>query len=364
MGWIVYCGPEELDTFETDWGRGNDFDRIPGIPRLKVGRVPEDAELSSGARVWKEGQTPITFPSLDELAAARSYFEAQAKWGGSLLSELARGYLESEAELWNAIFMARGWPSLWAWLAPEGWDRARAADAHVQASDRWTSCCSSSVIRTAPRGYQCWRGLGSHMEHLGHAEDITAAEVLCWQGVLNARDAELALVRERDLPGWPDRTPYYAATLGTARDALPLQIRRGPMSADDHDAGTRGSSWDLPIVAEWGDGTWTRWPERVTWNDAASRAAQRERERMGRDRRVKEIARAVELLSRAPAVAVLVDERRAGLLPGLLRLGNGQEVRTLGPVRLREDGQEGLALVLAGRGRMWMALAQFAEKRP
>lgn len=358
--WTVYRGPEELDTFEVDWGRGNEDDRIPGIPRLKVGRANENTELSSGNRVWKEGQSPIIIPSLDEIAAARSYFESQAAGKDPLLSALARGYLENEGELWRAIFTARGWPHPWAWLAPEGWDRARATDAMVQASDRWTSRCSCAVIRTAPRGYQCWRGMGSHMEHLGHAEDISAAEALCLEGALAARASELALVRERDLPGWPDRTPYYAATLGTARDALPLQIRRGPMSADDHDAGTRGSSRDLPIVAEWQAGAWTRWPERVTWSDDVSRANQRVRERGGQDRRAVEIARALELLSRVPAVAALAEPR--GLrLGSRLQLLSGEEVQVLGPVRLREDGAEGQALVKLGRGKMWLALARFAR---
>jgi len=92
--------------------------------------------------------------------------------------------------------------------------------------------------------------------------------------------------------------------------------------------------------------------------------AARQRQAQLRAQRRREIEQAMSILRRNPRVAPHL--RQDGLQPGAqLRLRNGLGVSTLGPVRLRDDGREALALVeiLAGVGRprrIWLALGYFA----
>src|SRR5690606_9118900 len=241
----------------------------------------------------------------------------------------------------------------------------RAVAAHRHAVGLWHSRHSSVVIRTSyPTGYDVWRGIGSMMQRVGHAEDYEAAELLGLAAVRELREQTMARIRDEILDGWSPETPYYSATLSSAATELPITVRRGPLTNED--LGRPPSSYDLPIVAVFRGDSIERFPERVTWSDDASRARERQRRAEGHRRAQEEQARALDLLRQSPVVGPHVGPRS---LPKGLRFLVGREnvAVTVGPVRLRQDGTVGLALVELHGGhrrplRTWMALGQLAVR--
>lgn len=233
----------------------------------------------------------------------------------------------------------------------------------VDADQVWESRCSSAVVRaTMPDGYRIWIGIGSHMQDVGRCDEYRAAEAAAVGAVYTHRRNAIAKIREI-LDGWSDDTPYYSATMGTAYDQLPIRVYRGPVSSQDLPGASPygGGSWDLPEVAVYRGKERERYDDRKTWSDDESRERQRERERQGQARRNAEVQAALDDLR-----TVLPESafRVTGLVPGL-RVSGLPDAVTAGPVRMREDGRFGLALVRYGAGRnrrsTWVALGRVAK---
>jgi hypothetical protein len=115
------------------------------------------------------------------------------------------------------------------------------------------------------------------------------------------------------------------------------------------------------VVLEVRDGVITRYDDRVTWDDDASRADATAKYRSGMRQAKDDARRAVEVLCRHPALAALAREDHLAQAEVAVPRG---KVRTVGPVRWREDGAVPLALVEEQNKprpyRYWMALAHFA----
>lgn len=327
---------------------------LPG--RRHVGRIPAGAPIPSGAQLYAP---PVVTEALRD--EARRKLEEIAAGDDWLRAELADGALE---RLDETITRNLGVVHPYAELAP--WSVATLDEACrliARARDLWTSPCSCAVIRTSIPGYYVWTGIGGMMEPVGHADTYEGAEMLARGGVALQRAGVIRRVREI-LAGWSPDTPYWTATLATIED-LPLQIRRGPMTAAES-PGARvvqgltigGTSWDLPVVYRLDGHGETRWPERVTWDDDASRQAHRDRTRAGQSQRRAEERHACDLLRAVPRLAPIVRKRSLAAVDVQLR--GGDVVRTLGGVRMREDSAVPLALVRYRGMRMWMALGHFA----
>ncbi|MFW5920685.1 MAG: hypothetical protein ACOCUS_02505 [Polyangiales bacterium] len=360
----IPAGYEVPEGYQSDWTKGRWRD-LPGVPVDAIVRIPEGAPWPAGARHASE--PPVVTDAHRE--AARQELARLLESRDPLTRELAEADLE---DLERTVWHARGMPHPYAYHAPPSIGSTQeACEAHVDAMGRWSSRCSSAVIRAAvPSGYDVWVGVGGMMgSRQAHAETLQEAEQLAWRAVRQERlDSGLA----EALDEWAPDTPVFTSTLAAFVDELPVQIRRGPCSSAQLARGSvdglpvGGSSWDLPVVAVYrGDGAvLERHDERVTWDDEEARAEQRERQRMGERRRAAEIAWCMARLQRHPALAPLCGRRE--LQRAEVVLGNGDRVRTVGPVRARHDGAEALALIEmdsvrghpSGR-RVWMALGQF-----
>lgn len=344
---------DSLSSLPSIWQTGWEVTRGPaieGIRRDTIARAPLGTPLPAGAR------DAVELPEVTgaELRAAREHLERIAAGRDELRATIARDDLE---HLERYVQIARGVPHPLAYHA--AWSVStldQAVRSWCRARDLWASPCSSAVVRAAlPDGYQVWRGIGGRLDGAGRAPTYERAEELAIEAVAAERGRVMARVHEI-LEGWSPATPYYTSTIARAAEELSLQISRGPVTAAE-----AGSSWDLPIVAEVRDRQIVRHPERVTWNDADSRAAALERKRAGEARRSAEVREALAHLAEHPTLAPLCRPR--GLAIAEVALGAGRSVRTLGPVRMRPDGAVALALVEdVGRWprRYWMALGHFA----
>lgn len=331
--------------------------RLPSIPRQRVARALGGTPVPSGATPYAE---PIVTDALRQ--SARADLQRTIDDGDRLYAEIARHALDDPARLDLDIAAWLGVVHPFALYAPLGVATLHAAcDAHVRAEGLWCSPCSSVVIRTAARGYQVWIGVGGMMQSAGHADDYTSAEALGVESV-RAHRGQVMAEANAILAGWAGETPYYSATLATATEALPIQMRRGPMTADELVRGPCGAatSWDLPVVATYVGGAVERHDALVTWDDGQSRELQRARMRAGDAHRAAVVAQAIALFRACPATAPYVS--RYGLQGGAdLTLRNGMTVHLLGPVTMREDRRAALALVRDHHGRRYhMALAEFA----
>jgi len=358
--WTTTTAPAGV---QPDWGVTTILPiALPGS--RGVGRLPDGAPLPSGAAPYTP---PVATEHLRELA--REQLKAIADRDDPLMAELAVHALADDTRLDRVVERGLGEAHPYAELAP--WTVSsldEACSLVAKAVSLWTSPCSCAVIRTSMPGYQVWSGIGSMLESAGSADTYDAAEQRAFDAVRANRSEVIAQVREI-LSGWAPATPFYAATLATIED-LPIQVRRGPMTGsessgarvcayvDGHPVFVGGSSWDLPVVARLEAGQVTRWPERVTWDDDESRQAHRDRTRDGQRQRRAEERQACELLRRHSAIAPLVRQR--SLAARDIDLRSGESVRTLGGVRMREDGKVPLALVRYQGMRLWMAIGEFA----
>ena len=346
--------------WQPNWQGGRALD-IPSLPRRLVARAPAGTSIPDGAAPYRPPEVTDEHRRL-----ARADLERIAQGPDPLGAELATSALENQERLDEFIRAWFGVAHSFAWLSPLSEPSLnRAVAAHRHAVGLWHSRHSSVVIRTSyPTGYDVWRGIGSMMQRVGHAETYEAAEQIGVARVRELREQTMARIRDEILDGWSPETPYYSATLSSAATELPITVRRGPMTNED--LGRLPSSYDLPIVAVARGDHVERFPERVTWSDDASRARERQRRAEGHRRAQEEQARALDLLRQSPVVGPHVGPRS---LPKGLRFLVGREnvAVTVGPVRLRQDGQVGLALVELHGGhrrplRTWMALGQLAVR--
>lgn len=205
----------------------------------------------------------------------------------------------------------------------------------------WTSRDTTATIRTSPRGYQVWIGVGVALRAVGHAGSYDEAEALA-----------VSAVRQHRLDA-----------AGHDPDDLPIHVRRGPMTQAElghtleHGAVLGGSSWDLPVVATYRGGAVERHDERVTWSDDESRRLHREREAEGQRLRAAEAAHAVEVLASDPGLSHLVSGGRVARGPARRRGGASAEL--LGGCRLAIDGPELEARLPSGRTE-WLPAWEFA----
>jgi len=326
------------------------------LPRRAVARAPAGTPLPEGATLYAEPEVTD-----EHRSAARHVLQRATESTDQLRRGLARSALDDPERLDEEIRVWLGVAHPHALVAPLSVRRlADACLAYVGATQSWTSPHSSVVVRCALRGYDVWTGIGGMMDRAGRADDYASAEALGVAAVRQRRRETLRRVREEILAGWSPETPYYTSTIARAEDELPIVVRRGPITAKELGAeGALNHSYGLPVVAVYRGGEVQRFDERITWSDEESRERARERQREGQKRRQVEEARALALLRDYAAIAPHVTDR--GLKGGTpLRLGNGMDVTLVGPVRMREDGREPLALVKEANGkRFWMAIGRF-----
>lgn len=316
------------------WGIATAF-RLRLDDAREVGRIPSKMPIPDGASAYTD---PVVTDDLRALVRAQIQAIADGD-GDPLFADLARSALADDEYLDRVVAANLGLAHPYATCAPwtvESLDEA--CDAMVRAQGLWTSPCSSAVIRTAQAGYDVWTGIGSMLDRAGRADDLGPAETMAIDAVWAKRRVALAEIRQI-LADWSPHTPYYSATLETAADALPIIVRRGPMTSEEGP----GSSWDLPIVMRWQDGEIERHDDRVTWDDEASRRRAALRQQEGEARARAKARQACRMLRRNPRLAGLVRDH--DLVPTEITLQNDMVVRTVGPVRLRDDGREALALV-------------------
>jgi len=265
--------------------------------RRDVARLMPGAPIPSGVALYEPPPDPTTLERMIAMRDLQAIVDPPAGTRrDDVLAALATPVLDAAdhgdfATLDQAIRVWIGVAHPFARCAE--WSVRRLSTAcslHVRATDLWDSTCTGGVIRTALVGYTVWVGIGSRLRHIATEPTFETAEARLLDAVRMCRIGTQRTVQEL-LIGWSDDTPYFSATIATIL-SLPIQVLRGPMTsaelpgARSIGAGVSvgGSSWDLPVVAEHRGDLVTRWPERVTWDDEASRAAQRQRQADGEAR--------------------------------------------------------------------------------
>ena len=247
------------------WHR--DRDVIPGVEAMNIGRTWGALPAGATSVAWDW----VPRVTSDEIRSARAHFERLASDADPLTRDRAVAALASSEALYAATSVAKGEPHPWAWQAA---DRHASVDSaareYAEALLVWNSLCSTGVVRVSTRGWQVFRGVGSFLESVGHVAEPDDAVGASLGAVMSYRVEACAGIR-KILRGWNPGTPYYTATLRTIED-LPIAILAGPM-----DAGTVGTSWDLPVYARVRGGVVERSPEVITWDAAAQRQAHRAR---------------------------------------------------------------------------------------
>lgn len=329
------------EPWQPDWGLGNSLPPLPSLLQGRVGRAPAGTPIPAGTEPYAhppihKAMRATVRADLAALVEAGRRGTQQERW----VSHMAQIALDDSETLDRHIAAQLGSAHPYATLAPMSVRTLQHACAQsVRAGEAWTSRQSCGVIRPAMRGYQAWIGVGGMIDPAGTWPDYAAAEAAVIAASAAAR-AEAMQQARAALPGWPEHTPYYTATLATAATKLPLHIRRGPMMADE-----AGSSWDIPIVAVWRDGAVIeRHDDRVTWGDDDSRQAARQRERAGQAARNADTEAALKLIEAIDWLRPSIRAKRDGLTVGPALLG-GRPVRIVGPVRMRDDGHCALVLV-------------------
>lgn len=328
---------------------------LTSIPSRRVARAPAGTPIPPGCELYSP---PVVTDELRQMT--RADLERLAR-SPEPLSKLASGSLDDREQLDRDIRCWLGEAHPYATLAPLSVEFLQdASGATAAAGDLWDSTHSIVTIRCSVRGYDVWVGIGGRVQRVGRADEYDEAETLGVDAVRQRRRETLRRVREVLLVGWSPDTPFYSSTIARAETELPITVHRGPITAEElGEEGRVNGSYALPTVAVYRGDSVTRFPERITWSDEESRTKARERRREGQKRRQVEEARALALLRDYAAIAPHVTDR--GLKGGTpLRLGNGMTVTLVGPVRMRDDGREPLALVKEANGkRFWMAIGRF-----
>lgn len=330
--------------------------QLSSIPAMGVARAPAGTPIPPGASPY---DAPVVTREHREAARAelRQIAERERRLPAlkRLLLPLVEAALDDEDELDRTVMVQLGLVHPLALCSPLSVETLdEAIHLHTSAEGLWDSTHSSGVVRPTLRGYVAWVGVGSLMRSAGHHASAEAAERAVIERVLELRDSALEDARDL-LAGWSEDTPYFSATLATAREELPIHIRRGPALTEE-----RGSSWDLPVVAVWRNGVIERHDERITWDDEQSRAVLRARQQAGEARRHAEVERALEQLRAHPVTAPLVEGD--GLRRGAqVKLRDGHEVSLVGPVGL-DEGERAIFLVEDDRParrarRFWAGLS-------
>ena len=326
---------------------------FPSLPRWGIARAPEGTPLPDGTEPYR---APEATAEQRESAWMDLRAFLQSPEADPFHVALGRSVLDHPDALdWRVnAWLGRAHPlAAHAPITIQDPDAARTLLG--QAREIWDSRCSTGVIRTAPKGYQVWIGVGGRIEEAGFAPDLPSAEDRVVAAVRARRRTALEEIRSL-LEGWSPHTPLFSSTLADAQDALDIDIRRGPMTADE-----LGRSWDLPVVLKVSAGGVKRWDERVTWDDEASRERHRMKCEAGERARRDEARTAASLLRRHPALRDLVQDDRLAAHKEVV-LKNGERVSLAGPVRMGKDGTTPLALVHNGPRRTWMALGHFAAR--
>lgn len=335
--------------WQTGWGRpASDLLADLFDPVIAIARAPQGTPLPDGAEVY----VPESVRPEDRKRAREHLEEKRDSARDSFSQEVLEHLMEDEEALDDGIRAARGEPH---WVAEWAPFRYESLDAAVQdITDlklAWDSSHTCGVIRTAPKGFQCWQGVGGRLLELGGVESVEEAEGRIIQAVRKTRENTLEELSA--LHDWPPDTPVLDSTLGGLVHGNPIHIRRGPMSAAEY-----GSSWDLPVVAVVSGDEVSRYPEKVTWDDEQSRARWLERCREGEERRRREQDAALAVFRNDLRLREMV--RDDGLVPRReLSLRSGYTVSTMGPVRMSEDNARPQALVHDGRQPVWMDVLYF-----
>lgn len=352
-------GADLPSPWQSDW-HVTPLTSLRCLPRRCVARAPAGTPIPDTCTAYAPPE-----PTADQLAAAHTEMAGMVDQVDGLMAEVIRGLLTDSDRLAAEVRAHLGSAHHLIHYAPISvMTQDAASRAWVRAGDMWDSRCSVAVIRAHERGgYAVWIGIGGRMGHIGRTDGYAGAEVLAVDASQDQRARTMAEVRDI-LTDWSDDTPYPlggVATLATAARDLPMTISRGPVSRDDLPGpyGTGASSWDLPTVAVWRDGHIAeRHDDLVTWDDDTCRERALARSRDG-ERRARDLRRlAVQnIIAHAPHLAHLDLGDR--LAQAAISVPRGQ-VDILGPVRMREDGAVGLALVEGAGRKYWMALGTFA----
>src|SRR5690606_26187262 len=202
--------------------RGSRADRPRAQPTPRpAAPAPARPSIPAGAAPYRPPEVTDEHRRL-----ARADLERIAQGPDPLGAELATSALENQERLDEFIRAWFGVAHSFARLSPLSEPSLnRAGAAHRHAVGLWHSRHSSVVIRTSyPTGYDVWRGIGSMMQRVGHAETYEAAEQIGVARVRELREQTMARIRDEILDGWSPETPYYSATLSSAATELPITV--------------------------------------------------------------------------------------------------------------------------------------------
>jgi len=349
------------------WCQG-DPDR--GQPRAwSYYRAPAGTPIPDGCEPATPGDNPVI--SAAEIALTAAWLRQAAASGAPYWAQGIDPDDPAKTEKWARRGRGDGVHEMALW-APLDLDLGRAVAVWTRAGRDICSAHTELVVRPDLSGYRVWRGLGGMMVYVGGAADCEAAVQIGLAAIVAARAAD---VPRTLLAGWHDDAwtrlwgqPAGCDLMGKWHAGQTVAVHRGPAGGSGMlmRAGYPASSWDLPVVELRGlnGDVIASWPERVTWDDEASRAVLRERQRQGElAHRESQRTAGETLVRQAPDLAAIVQPDGSLRRGAEVRLRNGMMVRTLGPTRMREDGRTALALVdylARGGDRIWCALGEFA----
>lgn len=296
--------------WEVGWGAGmcRTLD-AQDLPVYDVARAPVGTPIPQSPGIEPfSASIPTTLKEV--VSAAWSRGVLHRRFGVSLYSSVE-----------EAIEAAWGVPHLLAPYAPTGMspDKAKATYCKHTKTNSDHVC---AVVRTAPRGFDAFTGIGSFLRYCGNASSYEEAEALAIQEVLlNRKKFDRTDIQVLRNQGWPGDTPMWSTSIDKWVLELPITIRRGPLFSS-----TAGVSWDLPVVGKWCNGKIERFDVSPSWDDEAERKKWRSAYQAGEDR----VQTAVELLRQDPRFKGLV--RAHDLVREDIPF-QGRMIRLCGPVK-------------------------------